>query len=359
LSEAGAVVEVDARTDFEAPSLTQEIWKTCLSFLLHSNPKIQAAAIRVCESLSRGHQHFQAELLSELEKQSGTYIKPVLFQCTLTAGNLPMPQALPFMAQVASDHCNEWLIREALMTGLQDWEMTFLQILLNRSDWKESSPGRVLMLQALAKAVTTEGDHSGYGLFLAAVDSQVPGQHWRAESLLRGALEQLQFGDDDLIAFSHKPSVWESLKNHESLVVRELMSNLEDYVIWPGHPLFSSKQKKELEREFTDQETRSLELGKTLYQQICAGCHGAKGEGLKAQAPPLLRSEWVKGSSARLIRIVLQGMQGPLNVAGKRYTTPEILAEMPPLSVLEDSQLSSILNYIRSEWGDPCRMDHA
>ena len=43
-------------------------------------------------------------------------------------------------------------------------------------------------------------------------------------------------------------------------------------------------------------------------------------------------------------------MQGPLHVRGKRYEPPEILTEMPPLSVLEDSQLSSILNFIRNEW---------
>lgn len=104
-----------------------------------------------------------------------------------------------------------------------------------------------------------------------------------------------------------------------------------------------------------DQETQFLKEGETLYQQTCAGCHGANGEGLKAQAPPLERSEWVIGSPDRLIRIVLQGMQGPLHVQGKRYAPPEILAEMPPLSVLEDSHLSSILNYIRNEWGDPAK----
>jgi hypothetical protein len=35
---------------------------------------------------------------------------------------------------------------------------------------------------------------------------------------------------------------------------------------------------------------------------------------------------------------------------GELYEPPEILTEMPPLSVLEDSQLSSILNFIRNEW---------
>lgn len=201
----GAVVEVHSLADFAAPSLSDEMWADCLTFLNHVNPKIQTAAIRVCESLSRGNLRFQSELLSALEKQSNLYSKPVLFQSALTAGNLPMPQALPFMAQLASDHSDEWLIREALMSGLQDWEMTFLQVLLNRSDWKETSPGRALMLQSLAKALASGKQGASFELFLAAVENQVSDASWRAQNLLMGVLEQVQFGSDDLIFFLGNP----------------------------------------------------------------------------------------------------------------------------------------------------------
>lgn len=86
------------------------------------------------------------------------------------------------------------------------------------------------------------------------------------------------------------------------------------------------------------------------YQMACGGCHGMDGLGLAAQAPPLRQSEWVTGSLDRLIRIVLQGAQGPIHVRGKRYAVPEILAEMPPLSALDNAMLASILTYIRQSW---------
>ncbi|MBT6804279.1 MAG: c-type cytochrome [Verrucomicrobia bacterium] len=346
----GAVFEVNSRSEFEAPALTPATWVACLAFLNHSNSNIQTAAIRVCESLSKGKQLFQAELLAELEKKLDSYARPVLFQSALTAGNLSMPQALPFMAQLASDHCEERLIREALMSGLHEWEVTFLQHILKRSDWSKSSSGRVMMLRSLAKAVAAKKGVASFGLFLDTVEAQSGELTWRAESLLSGALEELQYGGGNSVVFSHRPFVWESLTHHPSLVVRDLIEKVSIHMRWPGHSLYTSNQETEKGNKFVDRETVSSEQGKALYQQICAGCHGTDGEGLKAVAPPLKRSEWVRGSSARLIRIVLHGMQGPLHVMGKRYEPPEILTEMPPLSVLEDSQLSSILNFIRNEW---------
>jgi len=168
--------------------------------------------------------------------------------------------------------------------------------------------------------------------------------------LLGGALEELQYGDGRTVVFSQRPSAWESLTHHPSSVLRDLIGKVSIHMRWPGHSLYTSNQETEGRGKFVHRETVSSEQGKALYQQICAGCHGTDGEGLKAVAPPLKRSEWVRGSAARLIRIALHGMQGPLHVMGKRYEPPEILTEMPPLSVLEDSQLSSILNYIRNEW---------
>ncbi len=52
----------------------------------------------------------------------------------------------------------------------------------------------------------------------------------------------------------------------------------------------------------------------------CAACHGADGKGLESLGPPLVRSEWVNGSQERLSAILLQGLMGPIEVGGKKYT---------------------------------------
>jgi mono/diheme cytochrome c family protein len=49
----------------------------------------------------------------------------------------------------------------------------------------------------------------------------------------------------------------------------------------------------------------------------------------------------------RLVRIVLNGLNGPLQVQGKTWNL-----SMPPLREnLDDEQIAIVLNYIRSQWG--------
>jgi mono/diheme cytochrome c family protein len=96
----------------------------------------------------------------------------------------------------------------------------------------------------------------------------------------------------------------------------------------------------------TAEQQARLEAGKALYPLICGACHQPSGLGQEGLAPPLLDSEWVRGSERRLIRIILHGLRGPLTVKGKLYEL-----DMPPLAVLEDEQIASILTYVRREWG--------
>jgi mono/diheme cytochrome c family protein len=93
-------------------------------------------------------------------------------------------------------------------------------------------------------------------------------------------------------------------------------------------------------------------LGRQHYLTTCAGCHGTDGAGMNRFAPPLVGSDWVLGEEKRLALIVLHGMEGPVEVAGKIYDTPEILPVMPAHSTLDDASITAILTYIRNEWGN-------
>jgi mono/diheme cytochrome c family protein len=86
--------------------------------------------------------------------------------------------------------------------------------------------------------------------------------------------------------------------------------------------------------------------GRELFAGICATCHQADGRGLDGVAPPLLDSQWVLGPPERTIRIVLQGVRGPIVVLNHWYT-----GDMPGLGGLDDHQISSVLTYLRREWG--------
>jgi hypothetical protein len=60
----------------------------------------------------------------------------------------------------------------------------------------------------------------------------------------------------------------------------------------------------------------------------------------------------VLGDERRLALLVLHGIEGPIDVAGKRYDAPEILPVMPSHSTMDDAAITSILVYIRNEWGN-------
>jgi mono/diheme cytochrome c family protein len=80
---------------------------------------------------------------------------------------------------------------------------------------------------------------------------------------------------------------------------------------------------------------------------VCAACHGQNGEGMPGVYPPLAGSEWVTGDPKVAIAIVLRGLQGPITVKGQSYNNV-----MVPWSALSDAQISAILTYARSSWGN-------
>jgi mono/diheme cytochrome c family protein len=98
-----------------------------------------------------------------------------------------------------------------------------------------------------------------------------------------------------------------------------------------------------------------IEVGKKLYNNAaCNTCHQPNGMGVPGAFPPLVDSEWVTGSEERLIRIVLHGLVGPINVKGTDYNSA-----MPAFGRVAgsgynwtDDKVAAVLTYIRQEWGN-------
>jgi mono/diheme cytochrome c family protein len=92
-------------------------------------------------------------------------------------------------------------------------------------------------------------------------------------------------------------------------------------------------------------------LGKRLFSDTCAKCHQPDGQGLAGQYPPLVGSEWVLASgSARMIRIVLDAVQGPITVKGAQFNN----SMTPWRDTLTDRQIAGVITYVRTqqEWGN-------
>ena len=83
--------------------------------------------------------------------------------------------------------------------------------------------------------------------------------------------------------------------------------------------------------------------GEDLYRSRCAACHQADARGLPGSFPPLVGSEWVTGDPRTLARILLDGLAGPVTVAGAVYN-----GNMPAWgSTMTDVEIALVLTYVR------------
>ncbi len=93
--------------------------------------------------------------------------------------------------------------------------------------------------------------------------------------------------------------------------------------------------------------------GREVYNRDCSVCHGNNGRGLTSTAPSLLRSQWVLQDPESLVRIVLDGVTGPIEVDGKQLADGEVLDVMPGFrdsKQLTDADIAALTSFVRNQW---------
>jgi mono/diheme cytochrome c family protein/glucose/arabinose dehydrogenase len=100
-------------------------------------------------------------------------------------------------------------------------------------------------------------------------------------------------------------------------------------------------------------DNKILAAGKAIYSRdgYCLTCHQADGKGLEAAGfPPVAGSNWVLGSDERIIKLVLKGMYGPIEVNGKKY--PGQVPMTPFEGMLKDDEVAAVITYVRNSFGN-------
>jgi mono/diheme cytochrome c family protein len=86
--------------------------------------------------------------------------------------------------------------------------------------------------------------------------------------------------------------------------------------------------------------------GKALYQKHCLVCHQLDGSGVGTLNPPLV-TDYVSGDINKLIRMILKGSKGTVEIDGDTFSNT-----MPAQPYLTDAQIAAVLTYVRSNFGN-------
>lgn len=104
------------------------------------------------------------------------------------------------------------------------------------------------------------------------------------------------------------------------------------------------------EKEVTSSKTLSPEMeesrkrGAKIYNNFCATCHLAGGQGIANAFPPLNNSDWLKEKRTESIAAVKNGLAGPIEVNGEEYDS--VMTDLG----LTDQEVADVMNYIFNAW---------
>ncbi|MEQ9100658.1 MAG: c-type cytochrome [Imperialibacter sp.] len=319
-----------------------------ISLISDKSSLIQATALRILEPIASANIAIQKKVEAALiNSHEAAEIEQVL-QIALSADALSPNISQQILEGIVSRHSDSPLIRDAVMSSLENKEFIFMQRLWNSPSWESSSQPKEIFLEMLATSIVNKRDSKELGALLAMLNVNESAFGWKENTVLTGlAIQQSSASKKGPIQLASAPAI---LTKPQVTVDPAKLGSLNAMFEWPGHKVEAIAQTAG--NTLNEQEREAFALGRQNYLTTCAGCHGTDGAGISRFAPPLAGSDWVTGSDKRLALIILHGIEGPIEVAGKLYNAPEILPVMPAHSTLDDRSIATILTYIRNEWGN-------
>lgn len=140
-----------------------------------------------------------------------------------------------------------------------------------------------------------------------------------------------------------------SLAHLNDMSVKNLVINPDGSVVFQQ----ASEEAKATNSRLKGEELTLFQMGKAIYSKegFCITCHQPDGKGLSASGfPPLAGTKWVNGDEERFIKIVLNGLMGPIEVLGKEY--PGQVPMTPYAGMLNDKEVAAVITYVRNSFGN-------
>ncbi len=309
-------------------------------------------------------------IIEDVETVASDESQLVRLQVVQTLGLIDSEQAdLVIEPILASVTANKRLL-DGLLSGFAGQESEFLTARLNRRAWKHREPWREMLLRAVAGIMWRQRNPVAILKFCHLLDSLSVEPAWQQIALLEGIQDpplperrspfppppgerptRLPPGGGrrrpTTLRLEAAPEGLDRMRHSSNSRLAAAANAFADRLIWPG------KDGKPLpeKRQLTAEQLRLFDIGHREYSRLCAGCHHASGYGLAAKGPPLLGSEWLE-DERRLIRLVLNGIEGPLTVNGDLYNGDNQLSMPAMMKTLDDEKIAGVLTFIRREFID-------
>lgn len=306
---------------------------------------VKTTALRQLEKHATQNPAILAQMETSSMNLAAKASAKVALQLALSAAVFSPETKANLLSQIFEKYGDQALIRDALMSSLESEEFGFLQKLVAAESWKESNAHREVFLEMLTTAIINNGESAEISGLLAFSDTREIG--WKESVILTGmAIQASDIEKPGIVSLSNEPSIF---KRADLPLDQSRLSMLKRLFSWPG---FQPSATVVSVGNLDEKAMKQFAEGRTKYLTSCAGCHGNNGKGAARMGPPLADSEWVVGDEVRLSLIMLHGLEGPIEVSGKKYDAPEILPVMPSHSTMDDAVIASILTYIRNEWSN-------
>lgn len=320
---------------------------TCAEAATDADARVRVAALRAGEILI--HKRTAPRTTALLPKLANDSSTEVQFQVLATC-SADLPELTPIGNGILSRHLNDPVFRAAAISSAAGRELELAESLLTMKEFESASDeSRHELLVELSECVMAGRVAKRIDEWLSQIAkySEKPAYQ---EAMMSGVVNALIPKTSAKTAPAHRrplrlpaepPAIALLLASSDTKVAK-MMEKAQAVISWPNK---AGDTLPPLALLSADQQKR-FEGGQLLFTQICAQCHQPTGLGQDGIAPPLVDSEWVLGTPHRLTRIVLNGLRGPVKIGKKTMDL-----EMPGLGALTDEQISSVLTYIRREWG--------
>ncbi len=301
--------------------------------------EVRHAALRCSEAFAAAQPAIWLTRIASVARSGQPRVR---HQALLSLGAVSDPRAVDLVVGLLASDASSRMERDAALVALYGREADALERIFASAKWSESAAGREDFVQLLARCAA----HSRTLAPLERLFARAP----NAPAWLRGAVaaglaaggERDSSGAWEAVRLEREPAGFDAFCSALPASAQPAAEQLRTSWVWDGKPGWVAPASA---RELSIEERAGFERGQRFYAITCASCHQDSGLGEPGKAPPLRRSRFVLGDEERLLKILLHGLAGPIEVRGARWD-----ADMPQVQAT-DAELADLATYIRRAWG--------